>query len=71
MADETEKKLSFKNADELTTFLMDLQGQLINMQETVDKLSPVKEEESDEGEPTSEELTDEELSEIDRLLQEN
>src|SRR5699024_12577544 len=38
-----QEKLSFKNADELSTFLMDLQGQIGNMQETIDKLSPVDE----------------------------
>src|SRR5699024_644544 len=38
-----QEKLSFKNADELSTFLMDLQGQIGNMQEAIDKLSPVDE----------------------------
>ena len=63
-------KLSFKNADELSTFLMDLQGQIGNMQETIDKLSPVdekgKEQEEQKGEK---EMTDEEVNEVDRLLQ--
>lgn len=73
MADE-ENKLSFKTADELATFLMDMQGQMSTMQETIDKLSPIEEESKDEGEKedqeeTNEELSDEELSEIDRLLQ--
>lgn len=65
-----ETKLSFKTADELSTFLMDLQGQIGNMQQTIDKLSPVEENVKEEKEETKEEeLTDEEVSEIDRLLQ--
>lgn len=63
-----ETKLSFKTADELTQFLMDLQGQIVNMQETLDKLSPV-EEKAEETEVKEEELSDEEINEIDRLLQ--
>lgn len=63
-----ETKLSFKTADELTQFLMDLQGQIVNMQETIDKLSPV-EEKAEETEVKEEELSDEEINEIDRLLQ--
>lgn len=79
MADEkkekkegTEEKLSFKTADELTNFLLDMQGQIANMQETIDKLSPVENnsEEGEEGEEgETEELSDEEINEIDRLLQ--
>ena len=67
-----ESKLSFKTADELSTFLMDLQGQIGNLQETVDKLSPVEEESTEETKEDTEsdqELTDEEVSEIDQLLQ--
>ena len=66
-----ETKLSFKTADELTQFLMDLQGQILNMQETIDKLSPVEEkaEEQEEKSEGEEELSDEEINEIDRLLQ--
>lgn len=67
------EKLSFKTADDLSTFLMDLQGQIGNMQETIDKLSPVEEnaggEETEETPPAEEELSDEEVSEIDQLLQ--
>ena len=68
---ETEQeKLSFKNADELSTFLMDLQGQIVNMQETIDKLSPVDEKGQDQEEQKEEkEMTDEEVNEIDQLLQ--
>lgn len=72
--DQGSEKPSFKNAEELTSFLMDLQGQIANMQQTVDKLSPV--EEGSEGETTEgdqggkdEELSDDEINEIDRLLQ--
>lgn len=66
-----EKKLSFKTADELTNFLLDLQGQIVNLTETVDKLSPVTEtdEETDTPDEQAEEMTDEEISEIDQLLQ--
>ena len=70
--EEQENKISFKTADELSNFLLDLQGQISNLTETVDKLSPVEEsseEGSDPAEETKEELTDEEVSEIDRLLQ--
>lgn len=68
-----EDTLSFKTAEELTTFLMDMQGQLANMQQTIDKLSPVEEEvkEDVKEEVTTEEPTAEEISEIDKLLQEN
>ena len=73
-----EKKLSFKTADELTNFLLDLQGQIVNLTETVDKLSPVKEtdeetdtpdEQTDTPDEQTEKLSDEEISEIDQLLQ--
>lgn len=76
MADEETKKdesLSFKTADELTKYLMDLQGQIVNMQETIDKLQPVEEEAKEEGkeeaEESEEKMTDEDVSEIDKLLQ--
>ena len=71
--EEQENKISFKTADELSNFLLDLQGQISNLTETVDKLSPVEQnaEEGKEGkeETKEEELTDEEVSEVDRLLQ--
>ena len=70
--EEQENKISFKTADELSNFLLDLQGQISNLTEIVDKLSPVEEsseEGSDPAEETKEELTDEEVFEIDRLLQ--
>lgn len=63
-----ETKLSFKTADELTKFLMDLQGQIANMQEIIDKLAPV-EEKAEESAEKEEDLSDEEINEIDRLLQ--
>lgn len=64
-----EGKLSFKSADELSTFLMDLQGQMNNMQEKIDKLSPVEEVTEEVSEEVAEEVTEEEVSEIDQLLQ--
>ena len=70
-----EKSLSFETADDLTDFLIDLQGQIANLTETVDKLKPVEEseeekpEEETKEEPVEEEPTEEEVSEIDKLLQ--
>lgn len=69
-----EKALSFETADDLTNFLIDLQGQIANLTETVDKIKPVEEpaEEATEEpkeEPVEEEVTEEEISEIDKLLQ--
>ena len=60
--------------EDLVTYLTDLQGQLANMQETIDKLSPVEEAAEEVAEETgqeTEELSDEEVSEIDKLLQES
>lgn len=76
MAEEITDKLTFATADELTSFLMDLQGQIVNIQETVDKLAPAEEEtpteETEEGqEVETEEPTEEEINEIDQLLQSN
>lgn len=75
MAEGTEGKLAFKTADELSSFLLDLQGQIVNIQETVDKIKPVEEEpateETEETPAEAEEVTEEELSEIDALLQSN
>ena len=70
-----EKALSFETADELTNFLIDLQGQIANLTETVDKIKPVEEseeekpEEETKEEPVEEETSEEEISEIDKLLQ--
>ena len=70
-----EKSLSFETADELTNFLIDLQGQIANLTETVDKIKPVEESEEEKPEeetkddPVEEEVTEEEISEIDKLLQ--
>ena len=70
-----EKALSFETADELTNFLIDLQGQIANLTETVDKIKPVEEseeekpEEETKEEPVEEEASEEEISEIDKLLQ--
>lgn len=68
---ETNDKPSFKTVDELTNFLLDMQGQLANMQETVDKLKPVEEttEETTEEKEETPEKTEEEINEIDKLLQ--
>ena len=79
MEEETVEKLSFSTVDELTSFLMDLQGQIVNIQETVDKLAPAKEEEATEAteeteeteEAPAEEVSEEEINEIDKLLQAN
>lgn len=66
----TDEKLSFKTADELAKFLMDLQGQMVNMQETIDRLAPKEETTPEETtEETAEELSDDEVNEIDQLLQ--
>ena len=61
--------------DDLFKVITDLQGQMANMQETIDKLSPIEEEAVEEvageSEQETEELSDEEVSEIDQLLQES
>lgn len=70
-----EKSLSFETADDLTSFLLDLQGQIANLTETVDKIKPVEEPAEEEPteetkeEPVEEEASEEEISEIDKLLQ--
>lgn len=66
--------MELNSKEELVALLTDLQGQLANMQETVDKLSPVEEKAEEVAEETGieeEKLSDEEISEIDKLLQEN
>ena len=65
--------MEINTKEELLTLLADLQGQMANMQETVDKLAPVEEEAEKEEETATEEetLSDEEVSEIDKLLQED
>ena len=62
--------MDINTKEDLVTFLTDLQGQMVNMQETIDKLSPVEEVAEETGQET-EELSDEEISEIDKLLQED
>ena len=69
-----EKSLSFETADDLTSFLLDLQGQIANLTETVDKIKPVEESEEEKPEEETkeepvEEASEEEISEIDKLLQ--
>jgi len=63
--------MEINSKEELVTVLSDLQGQMANMQETIDKLSPVEEEPTEENKSDKEELSDEEVSEIDKLLQED
>jgi len=63
--------MEINSKEELVTVLSDLQGQMANMQETIDKLSPVEEEPTEENKSNKEELSDEEVSEIDKLLQED
>lgn len=68
--------MEINTKEELVTLLSDLQGQMGNMQETIDKLSPVEEEaepkdDGKEKEKEKEELSDEEVNDIDKLLQEN
>lgn len=70
--------MEINTKEELVTLLSDLQGQMGNMQETIDKLSPVEEEaeskddeKEKEKEKEKEELSDEEVNDIDKLLQEN
>lgn len=66
-----EEKLSFKTKDDLSNFLLDLQGQINDMEQTINKLSPVDEKEETENKEEKEEkeISDEEVSEIDQLLQ--
>ena len=75
---EQENTVSFKTADELTKFLMDLQAQVANMQQIIDKLSPVDENGENDSEASAEgdsegdsdkEMSDDEINEIDKLLQ--
>lgn len=66
--------MEINSKEELIKVIGDLQGQMGNIQETVDKLSPVEEkaDESDEGsqeEGSKEQPSEEEVSEIDKLLQ--
>lgn len=62
--------MEFNSKEELFTFLSDLQGQIANLQETVDKLKPVEEEPpAEEGTQPEEVVTDDEINEIDKLLQ--
>ena len=59
--------------EELFQVITDLQGQVANMQETIDKLSPVEEVAEEVAEETGQEteaLSEEEVSDIDQLLQE-
>lgn len=72
--------MEINSKEELVTLLGDLQGQMANMQETIDKLSPVEEkaDEADESDDAGkeegseeEEISEDEVNEIDKLLQES
>lgn len=57
------------NREELFQTIADLQGEMTNMRETIDKLAPV-EEKAEEADP-EEKPAEEEVDDIDKLLQEN
>lgn len=65
--------MDINTKEDLLKVITDLQGQMSNMQETIDKLSPVEEEAAEEvvDEKEEDDLSDEEISEIDKLLQES
>ena len=66
--------MEITNRAELLQVIADLQGEMSNMRETIDKLAPVEEkaEEADpEEKPAEEEPSEEEVDDIDKLLQEN
>ena len=66
--------MDINTKEDLLKVITDLQGQMSNMQETIDKLSPVEEEAAEEvveEEKEEEKLSDEDISEIDKLLQES
>lgn len=65
------QKVNFTNKEELITFLTDLQGQVANLQEMVDKLAPVEEAAEESTDPLAEEETPDagEVDELDSLLQ--
>ena len=66
--------MDINTKEDLLKVITDLQGQMANMQETIDKLSPVEEEATEEvveEKQDEENLSDEEISEIDQLLQES
>lgn len=73
--EETPEETPAETTNEVVTMLMDIQGQLANMVEKIDKLAPVTEEvpaeETPAEETPAEEPTEEDVSEIDRLLQED
>ena len=65
--------MEINSKEDLLTLLTDLQGQLANMQETIDKLSPVEEKaessDEDKSEENKDELSEDDVDEIDQLLQ--
>lgn len=72
---DTEQGLEIGSKADLVKLITDLQGQMNNMQEQVDKMAPVTEE-TEEEKPGSEgaeekEPSKEEVDEVDALLQED
>ena len=67
--------MEITNRAELLQVIADLQGEMSNMRETIDKLAPVEEKAEDadpEEKPAAEEEpSEEEVDDIDKLLQEN
>jgi len=66
--------MEINSKDDLIGIITELQGTIATLQETVDKLAPVAEETPEEETPTegvSEEVSDAELDDIDKLLQED
>ena len=66
--------MEINSKDDLIGIITELQGTIATLQETVDKLAPVAEEEPAAEEMTegvSEEVSDAELDDIDKLLQED
>lgn len=66
--------MEINSKEELIKVIGDLQGQMGNIQETVDKLSPVEDKGDEPDDPgkeegSKEEPSEEEVSEIDKLLQ--
>lgn len=62
--------MAFANKEELALIIEDLQNQLVNLQQTVDALAPVKEETPAEETPETDEgsLSEEESNDIDDMF---
>lgn len=64
--------MEFNTKEELLNFLTELQGTIANLQEQMDKIAPVTVDEETPAtatETSPDEVTDEEVNEIDALLQ--